>query len=525
MSLIYKPDVGTLPDEQWETVYLSSRDASAEVPINFITHPGVHLTQACFANGIYDDVPAQTCISNLLALQFRRFILDLYWDTINRQFTLCPVELPPLAGNASIGVSVDVSALSSLTATTASSTSTTSTSANIPALMARQTLSANSTTPTISTNVTASSTSTMPASIPTTTGALGGVLLELGGYQCSLDLNFGSVLSLLDSFFSNTSDTLSVRLAYLDINLHAAAPFVAPGDPALNVTGQKLPGLDEMVGSQLSSALPRALFTPAQLQDDRSDLGRSWYRNSASRSTDTSYFSEERDASNTNHTPDGWPGEAWLLLTDSRRLLASWGRVDPQMGEYNFQDDSINIFPAGYLHSNPNNVSANSIESIENGCFYHSGDFDLSQDNSSWASVTFNETTSISLSDTIGNLTACGMSSILNLTLSGTVTQDNLAPYRSFAEAAIFGWARGEPKNFSSTSSSEAEDDHRCAVIDSTSGFQGHWRVEIVRVGIELLVVYQDNLTIGFFRHQQYLSQQRPTYVQQEPHFNYRVRD
>ncbi|RVX75740.1 hypothetical protein B0A52_00096 [Exophiala mesophila] len=475
MALVYAPDPGTLPDEQWEVIYLSSRDASSAIPINFITHPGVYLTPACFANGVYDDIPAQTCISNLLALQFRRFVVDLYWDTINRQLSLCPVELPPLAGNASSGLSVDISALSSLTATNTPVASTTPPTGGSPVKRQTEDPSLNTTTPTA--NVTTSATSTMPASIPTTTGVGGTTLLEIGKYRCSLDLNLDSIISLLSSFFSNTSDTLSVRLAYLDLNLHAAAPFTAPGEPAGNVTGQKLPILEELAGSQLSSAFPRALFTPEQLAEDRRDLGRSWYRNSFSQSTDTSYFEELRGSGHNNFTLDGWPGEAWLLLSDNRRLLASWGQIDPQMQLYNFQEDAASVFPAGYINADTN-ISVDDTNSIDTGCFYRIDEFEVNQINSSWATATFRESIPDSLSDTIGNLTSCGISSVLNSSLSGTVTQDNLAPYKSFAEATVFGWARGEPRNVSRQGGGGSNNGNRCAIIDSTSGYNGHWRVD-----------------------------------------------
>lgn len=407
-------------------------------------------------------------------------MIDLYWDTINRQLSLCPVELPPLAGNASSGLSVDISALSSLTATTTSAAQTTSPNAAPPVKRQTEQPSQNTTTATANMTTSATSaTSTMPASVPTTTGVDGTTLLELGNYKCSLDLNLGSIISLFSSFFSNTSDTLSVRLAYVDLNLHAAAPFTAPGEPAGNVTGQKLPILDELAGSQLSEALSRALFTPEQLTEDRQDLGRSWYRNSFSQSTDTSYFEELRGTDNTNFTLDGWPGEAWLLLSDNRRLLASWGQIDPQMQLYNFQGDAAHVFPAGYISSNTN-ISVTDPDSIDRGCFYRPGKFEVSQINSSWATATFHESMPISLTDTIGNLTACGISSVLNSTLSGTVTQDNIAPYKSFAEATIFGWARGEPRNVSTQGArgGGSEGDYRCAIIDSTGGYNGHWRVE-----------------------------------------------
>ena len=470
--------------ESIETYFVlqSTRDAASKVPINFITRPGVYLTKACFADGVYDDIPAQTCISNLLALQFRRLVVDLYWDTINRQFTLCPVELPPLSGNATSGISVDVSALSSLIATTSTSdpsaNPTDTPNGNVFFLVKRQSdLSNTTTTPT--TSLAPSSTSTMPASIPTTTGVDGTTLLELGDYKCSLDLNLESIISLYDSYFTNTSDTVSVRLAYLDINLHAAAPFTAPSDAALAPTGGHLPQPDELIGAQLQAAFPRSLYTPETLQDDRSDLHRSWFRDSFSLSTETSYFQTQDGPDNDLVTLDGWPGESWILLTDSRRILAGWGHVDPQMAGYDFVADSGRVFPHGYINSNSSSI-IDAGSDVDAACFYRPDVFSIAQDNSSWAVATIDQAASDSLSDIIGNATRCGISSMLNMTFTGSALLDNLEPYREFARAAIFGWAKGEPRNTSTPGVDlhGDDDEYKCAVIDASSGYQGHWRVE-----------------------------------------------
>jgi hypothetical protein len=49
------------------------------VPINFVTTPGVSLTAACFPHLRYKDDELGDCLSNLLAVAFRRFEIDLYW--------------------------------------------------------------------------------------------------------------------------------------------------------------------------------------------------------------------------------------------------------------------------------------------------------------------------------------------------------------------------------------------------------------------------------------------------------------
>lgn len=418
----------------------------------------------------------------MLALQFRRLVIDLYWDTINRQFSLCPVELPPLSGNATSGISVDVSALSSLIATTSSpnpaANPTDSPNVNGFLLLKRQSDLSNTTT-TSTSSLISSSTPTLPASIPTSTGVDGTTLLELGAYKCSLDLNFEAIISLYASYFRNTSDTISVRLAYLDINLHAAAPFTSPSDAAIAPTGAHLPQPGQLIGSQLEDAFPRALYTPQMLQDDRSNLGRSWFRDSFSLRTETNYFQIQDGPGNDVQTLDGWPGESWILLTDNRRILAGWGHIDPQMEGYNFQADSGLVFPHGYINSNSSAV-INAEGGAESACFYHPDVFSLTQDNSSWAVATINDPSSNPLSDLLSNATRCGISSMLNMTLTGPASLNNLESYQDFSRATIFGWAKGEPRNTSAPGVDAPGDDnqYRCAVIDASSGYQGHWRVE-----------------------------------------------
>ena len=492
-SLVYKPDPGAKPDDHWQTVYLSLRDASAQIPINYITHPGVHLTQACFSNGVYDDLPTQSCISDLFAAQFRRLIIDLYWDNINRQFNLCPVELPPLAGNSTTGYSVDSFALYSITAAT--STSFLSPTTRVPTngtttqgatLEKRQTSSSillasiSSTVKSTSargnaTSISSTATSTSDVAIPTSTGVSGGILLQLGPYKCSLDLNIGSIISLYKDYFDQTSDTVSARLHFLDINLHAAAPFTDPSASALTPMPARLPQGDELVGAQFLSQAHDNLYTPQNLADDRSNLNQSWYRDSYRVITDTAYFRKEETGQDPHlTTSDGWPGEIWVLLTDSRRLLVSWGEIDPQMAQYDFRTDSNNLFRVTDMISTPP-VEWNDNGNVTSGCFFHEEETTVAATNASWAMAVIKNTDADILSNLVQHMTACGISPVLNMTLGSPLVQDNMAPYIDFAQSAIFGWAPGEPAN---ASSSQEDDDLRCAILDSTGAYKGRWRVD-----------------------------------------------
>lgn len=482
MSLIYDPSPGAELDAHWTTVYLSTRDAGARIPIDFGTHPGVHLTRACFSNGVYDDIPAQTCISNLLASQFRRIIVDLYWDNINRQFNFCPVELPPLTGNSTSGYSVDASAVASITATTSSDpgalASTPSDGAVEDALLfgKRQVTGGNSTTNLDSS--TASSTAS-DASIPTSTGVAGTELMELGPYKCSVDLNLGSIMSLYEDFFDQTSTTIHAQIHYLTINLHAASPFTAPSQPANAPMHARLPQADELIGVQFQSALPEELYSPAELQYDRANLNKSWFRDDYQMKTDTSYFQTSSEGDRVTTTQDGWPGAEWVVLTDHRRLILGWGQVDPQMEAYNFQGDADNVFPPGHLGSG-HAVAVGNAGDVVSGCFHEPGETTIQRVNSSWAFAVANQTNPAALYQLAQNLTACGISPILNVSLGNLAAQDNLGIYQKFARSAVFGWAPGEPRNVSESNeaSTDSQTDYGCAVVDSTSSYRGRWRRE-----------------------------------------------
>ncbi|KIW16469.1 hypothetical protein PV08_06523 [Exophiala spinifera] len=478
MSLKYNPSSSAVSDAHWTTVFLSTRDASAEVPIDFITRPGVYLTQACFPNGVYDDIPAQTCLSDLLASGFGRIVIDLYWDNINRQFNLCPVELPPLAGNSTAGYSVDFSALSSITSTTSSALNPTEplSAPTIDPLVKRQSGVNNTTTSISATPATTSVTSAAP--IPTTTGVAGTELLELGPFKCSLDLNLDSIMSLYNDYFDQTSDTISARLHYITFNLHAASPFTAPSESANTPMQARLPRGDSLIGSQFEGNLPQDLYTPDKLQDDRDNLDKSWLEGN----TDSNYFIVDHRGDD-SITTDGWPGESSILLASHRRLLLSWGEVDPQMRAYDFQNDSGNVFPSDYL-AIEHKVTINDEGDITSGCFYDPGVTTIGAQNSSGAYTTINNIIpSQTLQHMVQNLTACGISPMLNVTLGNLTVQNDLDAYQQFARSTVFGWASGEPRTGSQTQTTQKranddDEDYACAVMDSTSGYMGRWRVE-----------------------------------------------
>ena len=72
----------------------SQRDLGVTVPINFVTVPGVSLSAACFSKLRYDNDDAALCLSNLLAVGFQRFEVDLYWDDGRQVWSFCPAAIP-----------------------------------------------------------------------------------------------------------------------------------------------------------------------------------------------------------------------------------------------------------------------------------------------------------------------------------------------------------------------------------------------------------------------------------------------
>ncbi|CRG88922.1 Maintenance of telomere capping protein 6 [Talaromyces islandicus] len=93
MSGTFTSEVSLLTDVFWVNL-LSQRDVSSQVPINYITQPAIDLTAACFSDHSYDGAAGSLCLSELLVIGYRRFIIDVYWSHETQQWLLCPVSLP-----------------------------------------------------------------------------------------------------------------------------------------------------------------------------------------------------------------------------------------------------------------------------------------------------------------------------------------------------------------------------------------------------------------------------------------------
>ena len=125
------------------------------------------MSSACFGNGLYTRDKATDCISNLLAVGFRRLVVDLYWSVDRRAWSFCPVTIP---------TSADVY-VSEITSTTTAETSATST---------------------ITTNdVVSSTTAAEPATITAYADSDGDTVYKLGQYRCTDDLDINMISQIL----------------------------------------------------------------------------------------------------------------------------------------------------------------------------------------------------------------------------------------------------------------------------------------------------------------------------------------
>jgi hypothetical protein len=468
MSGQYSPDEAAEPVGTWTTVFLSNRDLSGQIPINFVTHPGVCLAAACFSNGTYTAGIAQKCVSNLLATQFRRLILDLYWDGGNGQFSFCPVAVPASQGSEHNSVALSASAISAV-----------SLSRSATKLVVGQTISASSVSPSAvaSSNFTSSTTlspTNTTSSPPAATSNISGeTTYDLGPYQCSPDLDLSFFISVMSDYLSATSNTIDAKLIYIELNLHASASSANPQGPAQEPSS--FPGPGVLIGAQFSNLDHSPVYQPSDLASDRRNLNNSWFRNPSNRWPIAAYLTLDERSDGDLSSPSGWPDENYVQLTIEKRVLLGWGTIDPQMAKYNFSGDTDIIFSRTEMTA-PRTIQASADGSLTSGCFY-GGTFEVGDSNSSWAMTSYSDN-SFQDPSLMTNITSCGISPILNSTLSEGGASSNMKPYTSIAQSAIWNWAPGEPRNTSApgVDLDAPRSQYRCAYFDATAT-HGRWSV------------------------------------------------
>ncbi|KAL4918252.1 hypothetical protein BDW62DRAFT_70094 [Aspergillus aurantiobrunneus] len=434
MSLKYDPD-DSLFNASWATVLLSERDVAGQIPINFVTTSAISLRAACFGDNKFGRIAAEKCLSNLLAVGYRRFNIDLYWSPELSRWILCPVSIPE---------GLDV----------------VKTSAEA--------------TPTATAEIAEGTVIAQPDE------SSGELLYDLGPYKCSNSLDLQDLLNVFLDYFKYTDTDLVIYTKFLSLNLHAAADPTSIDEPASNVPSEQLPVESNRVSSILEGYLGSYIYGPSNLLKDRRNLNDSWYVVDDGYKPIIEYFTIEENFEGIQSTPDGWPSMKYIQLAAERRLLVEYGSVDPQLGNYDLSVENEVIFPPGYLTSTIP-VAAADDGSLDSGCLYDPDTTDISRINASWAMSNHipiprnlsNESFRY-ISDLVVNLTACGMTSTLNETLFGHTADVTPDPYRNLTLSSSWAWALGQPAAPVSDLDSAESDEKRCAIMDLS--LDGHWR-------------------------------------------------
>ncbi|KUJ10251.1 uncharacterized protein LY89DRAFT_626680 [Mollisia scopiformis] len=494
MSENYSLGPGVEPQPPYTTVFLSQRDLGLQVPINYVTTPGVSFTAACFPTLRFEDDNSADCFSNLLASGFRRFEIDLYWDQGRKVWSFCPVEIPSSVQDAAPSSTTTLSFSStSLFSRTSASESTagftspsvaSSTSGSESRVTARQVLS--STDPNATAIFAAQSSSTSGSSLGQTLPSIALLpnisnepLISIGPFVCTTTINLSTLATQLLDYIQKTQTTLSASLLYVTINLHAAASPSSPDSPAPSPS--TLPTSSDAISTIFQANLSSFLYTPINLRDERANLNGSWYQVSEEYRPVSDYYVTETIANDIVTTEDGWPSESYIEFSKSKRLLLGWGSIDPQMSGYNFTLDTGTIFPSGYIQEVQTDLNTTSEGRLTRGCFLRNSTENLAQINSSWAVATDlagfayptgNSSDLFPLLNLTMNETSCGISPILNVTLLNATAHDNYVPYQNFSYATIWSWAPGEPKTYNGSDNASL---YRCAT--SNVDLFGHWVV------------------------------------------------
>ncbi|KAF2451110.1 hypothetical protein P171DRAFT_403978 [Karstenula rhodostoma CBS 690.94] len=472
--------------QPWDEAFRSQRDVGLLVPVNFHTVPLISLRAACFNNGLYEDASFQKCFSNLLAVGLRRFVVDTYWDAPRGEWSLCPAEIPPAsaAGSSSPVPVPTFTASSSLSSTSAGVTATIS----LPGFPKRQDASSASTSSSGSSSVGSSTSSTSATSSPPVAAPeqAGEVIFQLGSYNCTSTITLNYLTGIFNDFLEATSTTTDASFTYLLLNIHAAASWEHPNEPAQQPPADQLPAAGRLLSDAMKGNFSEELYTPSRLADDRANLGKTWDRVDKENMPRKGYYTVN-DYANTKplSTDDGWPTEAYVQFHQYFRLLAIFGTVDPQMSGYNRTLDADTIFPTDTLSFRPD-VSSSSPGDPPSGCLFNASASTLTAEtNSSFALALVPSTLSVPTNPNltsplpaIANLTACGLSPFLNHSLSpaNTTAATNPLPYAALTHSYLWTWAPGEPLNATDPTAPGATG-NRCAAASTTGTHPGRWHV------------------------------------------------
>ncbi|CAG8983862.1 hypothetical protein HYALB_00005500 [Hymenoscyphus albidus] len=450
MSGLYDPDGGLEERGEEVTAALSQRDLGLRIPINFVTEPGVSVRAVCGYGGELGK-----CISNLLAVGFRRFEIDLFWSGGSGTWSFCPVPKDDRGEAKQTQIALGNSSMSS---------------AFRKRLSRRQ-----EGTPT--TSIETATLTTISTPLPTSSDLPGNQIPSSESYNCTTDFTPGTFVNLLSDYFDKTGTTLSAHLLYIYLNIHASLNISLPLLPPPTPT--RFPDSSNLLSGIFNTNLSNYIYAPHNLASERSNINGTWYTVAEKYRPSADYYNISLDQYALASTVDGWPSLSFLELARNKRLLLSLGNVDPQMTGYNLTSDADTIFPSMYLRSE-RNVTATAGGEVVGGCLFQNNPSPgFATSNVSWADAsniigfTSPTTTGVDL-DSLLSLTTnsvnCGLSPFLNTTLAqDETTSQSFLPYRNFTHATIWSWAEGEPK-FHNTSTNSKNNTFHCAAMSSSSG-------------------------------------------------------
>ena len=440
------------------------------------------ISAACFSNGTYTGESFAKCVSNLLAIGFKKFVLDLYWNQAQLYWSLCPVELP-----LPTSTSQSVSATSSATSSTQDASGTALSERNAAA--------------TAITTLNGSTTTVVPKARSVVTGdsslldvrQVGAAQLPneqpyvVGSYTCDVAANITTVVSVFSSYMHVTDTTLAASLKEITFNLHVASPSEDPGASARQPPNSRLPLTGNLIGSIFNANLSTYIYSPGSLSSQRADLNTSWSAAPSQDAPDSVYFTNITQSGRNSTSPDGWPSEGFMEFYKQSRLVLNFGTVDPQISNYNLQADSEFIFPAGSLNRAIQPTLA-SNGTVSDGCIFDPSHASVSSANSSWATADIDEFTvsSASILTAANSLTACGISPLLNTSLANVSAGTNSTPYFDYFLSAVWSWAPNQPLNDSFAQNAtfpgqsditEPNTNFRCAYLNATASSSpgGRW--------------------------------------------------
>ncbi|KAF1935786.1 lectin C-type domain-containing protein [Clathrospora elynae] len=490
---LYDPDqaaVDTRWIQPWSEAFRAQRDVGLRVPINFHTVPAVALTQACFSSNQYAHNAFQKCFSNLLAVGFRQFTVDTYWDPLRSVWSLCPVELPRSnAGDDNVPVQTKAMVVASSDTGIARIPESTAKPIGqslafekrqetpVPAPISAGSSSVATAMPSSSTASLTSAAGPTVVSFPSTSGP---PLLQIGSYNCTSLMTLDLLTGILENFLDSTATTTGAALIMFTFDVHAASSISNPDAPAPNLSQDQLPESGQLLSDVLRGNVSDDTYTPSRLQNQRANLNNSWYGVDRTNRPLQGYYEDAQDANGHLFTHDGWPTESFMEFQELFRLVSSYGTIDTQMRLYNIGPDLDYVFPPGTLMSNVN-TTTDTVGRVSSGCLFAATDNTItSQRNSSWT-ITSAPSLNISANPdlmvpiaSVANLMSCGLTPVLNEVPANTTADKNPLPYAAYVHSTLWTWAPGEPMN--ATRAGSGASGNRCVVM-TTSPYAGRWRV------------------------------------------------